>query len=133
MTEHFDHLTTLIGGDFMKKVIFTALVVLIIGCVLGFEKCQYNGDPYIGKYECPKYRTILILSKDNKFTIIDNLYKEAFCINGKYSIKDNNIELIVDKDRVNNCEKAYFKGKVKGSRIELNGLHKNDTIVYFKK
>ncbi|MBV4415460.1 hypothetical protein [Clostridium tyrobutyricum] len=117
----------------MKKIPIIILFIVVIMCILIFLKKGYSTDPYIGKYECPQNNLILILSKNNNFTVIDSLYKDALYIKGKYSIKNNNIKLILNENNSGSYRKLYFNGKIEGRKIQFDDFYKNNAVFYLQK
>lgn len=112
----------------MKKVIVSALfLVAIIVIVLSVQK-NCNKGPYVGRYECPKNNSILILSKDSTCTIVHPVYKEAFYIKGKYFIKNNEIKLMLNEGAKENLD-----GEIEGNMIKFNDFYKNSCSFYLEK
>lgn len=98
----------------MKKIISILLFFIIISIFM--TGC--NNDPYSGKYKTSD-NTILELSSNGKCKVINNFYKDVFYTYGEYTIKDNEIEIIFDKDKQDYLSVESLKGKVKGSNIEF--------------
>lgn len=111
----------------MKKK-FYLLLVFTMGMFL--VACQEN--PYSGRYEA-KDNTILKLKSDNNCTIIINLYRNAFYVDGKYTIEDNNININFNDKKANYFETSTLKGKVEGGRIKLYNSAEKEYMVYYKK
>ncbi|OOM70449.1 hypothetical protein CLPUN_52200 [Clostridium puniceum] len=112
----------------MKKIISILLVFIIISIVIA----NHNNDSYTGKYK-DSNNTILELSSNGKCTIINSFYKDVFYTYGKYTIKDNEIEINFDKDKENYLRVESLEGKVKGSNIEFhNYLTEGKECVYSK-
>lgn len=112
----------------MKKIL-SILLVFIISSIF-IVSC--NNDPYIGKYKTSN-NTILELSSNGKCQVINNVYKDVFYTYGKYTIKDNEIEITFEKDEENYLRVEGLKGKVKGSNIEFyNYLGQGKECIYSK-
>ncbi|MEY8001061.1 hypothetical protein AB8U03_12840 [Clostridium sp. Mt-5] len=116
----------------MKKIFVIILFMVFIGYILFFLERGYSEDPYTGKYECPQNNLILVLSKNNDCTVINNLYRDTFCIKGRYSIRNNNITIVLNEGKSASYRKLYFKGEVEGHRIEFNNFCKNNIVFYLK-
>lgn len=100
----------------MKKIFFVLLAFIIGSFMIG---CNSNHDPYAGEYKTTD-NTILELNSDGTCKVINNFYKDVFYTYGKYSINDNKIKIIFEKDKQNYLRVESLKGEVKGSNIELN-------------
>ena len=97
----------------MKKIFYILLIMTISICMAACGE-----DPYTGKYQSSD-NTILILNANNNCTIINNVYKEAFYIKGKYVIENNNINITFDSKQGNYYGLSKLKGKFEGSRIQI--------------
>ncbi|MVX66604.1 hypothetical protein [Clostridium chromiireducens] len=98
----------------MKKMLSVFLIfimssIFIVGC---------SNDPYIGRYRSSD-NTILELNSNGNCTIINNFYKDVFYTYAKYSIEDNEIEIVFENNEQNYFRTKSLKGKVKGSNIEF--------------
>lgn len=116
----------------MKKI-FLAFLAFIIGIfIVGIFIVGCNNAPYAGKYKTSD-NTILELNSDGKCTVINNLYKDVFYTYGKYTIKDNKIEITFDENKQNYMRVKSLNGEVKGSNIEFyNYLGEGKECTYFK-
>lgn len=110
----------------MKKILYV-LIILIFSSFMA----ACNDNPYVGKYKSAD-NTILELNKNNNCTIINTLYKEAFYTNGKYTLKDNNINITFDKKQTNYFGVSSLSGKFEGNRIKLNNTKGNKYYIYSK-
>ncbi|ADK16977.1 MULTISPECIES: hypothetical protein [Clostridium] len=117
----------------MKKMGVIILCIIIVVFIVVFVKKDNNKYPYIGKYQCPQNNTILILDKNNNYTIINNLYREAVYTKGKYSIENNNMKLMLKKGETVSYPKEYIEGKIKGDRIEFNKFYEKHVTFYLEK
>lgn len=96
----------------MKKIVSIFLFFAIISIVM----MGGRSNPYSGKY-ITSNNTILELNSTGKCKVINNFYKDVFYTYGQYTISDNEIEIIFDKDKRNYLNVESLKGKVKGSNI----------------
>ena len=112
----------------MKRVIFIFLILIISSVCM--TACSDN--PYIGEYEAPN-NTVLELGSNNKCTIINNVYKESFYSNGKYVIKDNNINITLGNDEPNYYGASSLNGKFEASNIKISNSLDNKEYIYLKK
>ncbi|WP_234120219.1 hypothetical protein [Clostridium hydrogenum] len=118
-----------------KKVIFSIIIVVIIAAWIlhGLnEDNGYNGNPYLGRYNCVQDNTDLVLYKNNKCTMIIKSYKEAFYTSGKYVIRDNRIEVNFDKKKINYYGASKLKGKFEGDRIKLYNIDDKENLTFMK-
>lgn len=111
----------------MKKLIYILLFISISS--FGFTAC--SEDPYIGKYQASN-SSILVLGGNNSCTIINNSYKEAFYTEGKYVIKDNDINITFNTKETNYYGVPVLKGKFIGNSIKLNDSLCSKTYIYSK-
>lgn len=111
----------------MKKILSILLILLISSFMIA---C--NDNPYVGKYESSD-NVILELNKNNKCTMINTLYKEAVYTNGKYTLKDNNINITFDKKQTNYFGVSSLSGKFEGNRIKLKNTKGKKYYIYSKK
>ncbi|MCI1995873.1 hypothetical protein [Clostridium luticellarii] len=117
----------------MKKIIIVLLFLTVIGCIVIFSNRGYYKNDYTGKYECPKNNVLLILSANNNCTLINTLSRGAVYIEGKYSIEDNGIKLILNEGSSGSYRKIYLNGRIKGHSIELYNFYNNGTAVFYLK
>jgi len=98
--------------DTMKKIVSIFLFFAIISIVM----MGGSSNSYSGKY-ITSNNAILELNSTGKCKVINNFYKDVFYTYGQYTISDNEIEIIFDKDKRNYLNVESLKGKVKGSNI----------------
>lgn len=92
---------------------------------------SYNTNPYTGSYKSAG-NNIILLSSNNKCTIINSSYKEAFYIKCKYVVKNNNIKIMFDSDKENYYEVSSLKGEFQGSRIKIYNPIESNYCYYIK-
>ncbi|SMC23504.1 hypothetical protein SAMN02745134_01940 [Clostridium acidisoli DSM 12555] len=111
----------------MKKIFFVLATLIIISIYLK----SYNTNPYAGSYKSAS-NNIILLSSNNKCTIINSSYKEAFYIKCKYVVKNNNIKIMFDSDKENYYEVSSLKGEFQGSRIKIYNPIESNYCYYMK-
>lgn len=117
----------------MKKTFFIILILIGIIYVGISTKTNYDSNnSYIGKYECPENNVILILGKSNNYTIINNLYRDAVYVKGKYSVKNNNIQLMTTSYNMNSDKKDYLKGSFQINKITFYNFYGKQSVFYLE-
>lgn len=97
----------------LKLLIISTSIILIILILT-----SYHQNPYYGKYSSKINNNITLdLHEDNKFTMTNTFNKGAEHAYGKYTVNDNNITLIPNKDNYCFFNDQSIKGKVEGSKI----------------
>lgn len=97
-----------------KAIIIFAILLFLIAA----GTCMHSDNPYSGSYECKENSNIsLDLNNDNSFAMAIVIGKNSEYLEGTYKIKDNKIELNFKKDKNNEVEYDFLKGKIKGSEL----------------
>jgi hypothetical protein len=65
--------------------------------------------------------------------LINTLSRGAVYIEGKYSMEDNDIKLILNEGSSGLYRKIYLNGRIKGHSIELYNFYNNGTAVFYLK
>lgn len=118
----------------MKKIILVILMLTGIIYVVISTKTNYDSNScYIGKYQCPENNVILVLGKDNNYTIINNLYRDAIYVKGKYVIKNNSVELMKGSYNITNDKKNYLNGSFEGNKITFYDFYGKKSVFYLLK
>ena len=98
----------------MKKII--VIFVIILG--VSFCYIHVKKDGYVGTYVAAN-NMIIQLKRDNTCAIINNLYKDSFITYGRYTIKDNKLNMKLEKGSDNYLLLKSINGEFKGSNIKL--------------
>lgn len=115
----------------MKRLAFVIIFILFTIYATGCSLYGYN-NPYKGVYVSSN-STILKLKGNNRCEMVINLYKNAFYADGKYTVKDNNISIIFDKNQVSYYGIRYLSGKFEGDRLSIYFAPQKKYYVYIKK
>lgn len=98
----------------MKK--FIVIFVIILGVI--FCCIHVRRDGYVGTY-VDANNMVIQLKNNNRCAIINNLYKDSFITYGSYTIKDNKLNMKLEKNSENYLLLKSIKGEFKGSNIKL--------------
>lgn len=118
-----------------KKIVFSIIIVVVMAAWIlhGLnEDNGYNGNPYLGRYNCVQDNTDLVLYKNNKCTMIIKDYKETFYTKGSYFIRDNGIEVHFDKNETNYYGASKLRGKFEVNRIKLYNIENKENLIFMK-
>ncbi|MBL4935600.1 hypothetical protein JK636_07495 [Clostridium sp. YIM B02515] len=103
----------------MKRFIaFLVFVILLIYLFAG-----NNTGSYSGIYDFKENPNITLKVNDNDtFTLYSNIGKTSELVRGKYTVKDNNIELVPSKDNIDKYTFLPLQGNIEGSSIKVPTL-----------
>ena len=116
-------------GIKLKKLLKPTLVIIILlALILPIERKSNN--PYLGKYCYDGNTNITIELKDNNSFVLSQAFgKGDECLAGKYSVKDNNIQLNFNNKSYDAIYKNLLTGKINGSVIYLKDSEKSFHLI----
>lgn len=103
----------------MKKIIFC----LVFVGLLGWRFANSKTGPYSGLYSFSQDANLVLKINDNSTFIIYNVVgKTTELVNGKYTVDNNNITLVPNKENIDKFMTEMLTGKIEGSVIKVTAL-----------